>query len=164
VNVRFVRPATRADAARIAEIYNQGIADRVATFETEPRTAEQIARWFDAGYAVFVAGSGGTVAAYAAAFPYRSRPCYDGVREFSVYVARDARGHGFGRNAMLALMTECRKRGWWKLLSRVFPENLASLGLLKSLGFREVGTYRKHARLDGEWRDVVIVENFLLDE
>jgi L-amino acid N-acyltransferase YncA len=98
--------------------------------------------------------------AYAAAFTYRSRPCYYGVREFSIYVAREGRGKGFGRAALAALVANAKARGWWKLLSRVFPENTASRSLLKSAGFREVGTYEKHAKLDGQWRDVVIVEKF----
>jgi L-amino acid N-acyltransferase YncA len=75
-------------------------------------------------------------------------------------VAREGRGKGFGRAALAALIDDAKARGWWKLLSRVFPENGASRALLKSAGFREVGTYEKHAKLDGEWRDVVIVEKF----
>ncbi len=105
----------------------------------------------------------GRVTAFASAFSYRPRRCYDGVREFSVYVSRDARGKGLGGVALKALFAAARARGDWKLLSRVFPENRASLKLLKSLGFREVGTYIRHAKLDGRWRDVVIVEK-LLDE
>src|SRR4051812_22586251 len=96
---RFVRGATEADAGRIAEIYNQGLEDRVATFETELRNPDQIAQWFRNGYPVMAAGEGGRIMAYAAAFPYRPRACYDGVREFSIYVARDGRGRGFGRLA-----------------------------------------------------------------
>ena len=157
---RFVRAGLPQDAARIAEIYNQGMEDRVATFETEPRSAVQIALWFTNGYPVFVAGEANDIMAYAAAFPYRSRSCYDGVREFSIYVAREGRGKGFGRSALEALLADAKARGWWKLLSRVFPDNAASLALLRSTGFREVGTYEKHAKLDGKWRDVVIVEKF----
>ncbi|WP_119271957.1 arsinothricin resistance N-acetyltransferase ArsN1 family A [Taklimakanibacter deserti] len=157
---RFVRACSPEDAERIAEIYNQGMEDRSATFETEPRSAQQIAPWFAQGHPVFGAGEGDRILAYAAAFPYRTRPCYDGVREFSVYVAREGRGQGYGRAAMEALIADARKRGWWKLVSRIFPENHASRGLLKSLGFREIGTYEKHAKLDGEWRDVIIVEKF----
>jgi L-amino acid N-acyltransferase YncA len=157
---RFVRACLPQDAERIAEIYNQGIEDRIATFETESRAATQIMPWFANGYPVFGAGEDGLILAYAAAFPYRTRPCYVGVREFSVYAAREGRGKGHGRAAMAALLADAKKRGWWKLVSRVFPANHASRGLLKSLGFREVGTYEKHAKLDGEWRDVVIVEKF----
>jgi L-amino acid N-acyltransferase YncA len=101
------RPATLDDAARIAEIYNQGIA------------------------------------------------------EFAVYVAREARGRGAGRLAMQALLDAAAVAGFWKLVSRVFVENAPSRGLLRALGFREVGIYEKHGRLDGVWRDVVIVERLL---
>jgi phosphinothricin acetyltransferase len=85
------------------------------------------------------------------------------VREFSVYVARDARGKGYGRAVLVELIGAARARGDWKLLSRVFPENQASLRLLQSLGFRRVGTYVRHAKLDGVWRDVVIVEKLIDD-
>jgi L-amino acid N-acyltransferase YncA len=80
------------------------------------------------------------------------------VADFSVYVAREARGRGAGRAAVEALVRACEARGYWKLLSRIFPENEASLALCRSLGFREVGMYRRHARLRGEWRDTVVVE------
>jgi L-amino acid N-acyltransferase YncA len=160
MNARFVRAGVPDDAPRITEIYNQGMEDRIATFETEPRSAAQIRLWFQNFYPVHVAGEDGRVMAYAVAFPYRSRPCYDGVREFSIYVAREGRGTGFGRAALSALVDDAKARGWWKLLSRVFPENAASRALLKAAGFREVGIYEKHAKLDGQWRDVLIVEKF----
>jgi phosphinothricin acetyltransferase len=159
----FARPARREDAPEIARIYNEGIEDRVATFETELRTERDVLRWFDEARTMTVVEGEGRVRAYATAFSYRPRACYDGVREFSVYVSRDARGRGLGRIALEALIDMSRNRGDWKLLSRVFPENKASLSLLASLGFREVGTYVRHARLDGEWRNVVIVEK-LIDE
>ncbi len=107
----FVREGRLGDAARIAEIYNEGIADRMATFETELRDKDQIAVWFANGYPVIVAGVDNRVMAYAAAFPYRARPCYEGVREFSIYVARDGRGKGFGRAALSSLIEEARRRG-----------------------------------------------------
>ena len=159
-NIR-ARPARRADAAVIARIYNQGIEDRVATFETEPRTEKDVLGWFDDGRTLVVVEAERRVRAYAVAFSYRTRACYAGVREFSVYVAREDRGRGYGRAALEGLIEAARARGDWKLLSRLFPENAASRELLASLGFREVGTYRRHAQLDGEWRDVVIVEKLI---
>ena len=162
MTARFTRAGTPSDAARIAAIYNQGMEDRVATFETETRSAEQILKWFDEGYPVLVSGEGAEIYAYAVAFPYRLRPHYEGVREFSVYVARDARGKGFGKMAVSALIDEAKARGWWKLLSRIFPENTASRKLCASLGFREVGIYEKHGRLNGKWMDTVIVEKSLI--
>jgi L-amino acid N-acyltransferase YncA len=155
------RSAVSHDVTAIARIYNEGIADRVATFETDPRTPADIATWLVPGRIVVVADDDGEVIAFAATSPYRSRPCYGGVAEFSVYVAREARGRGAGRLVMKGLLERAEAAGYWKLVSRVFPENVASRALLRGLGFREVGTYEKHARLDGAWRDVVIVELLL---
>jgi phosphinothricin acetyltransferase len=158
------RLANLADAEAIARIYSEGIADRIATFETEPRTAEQIVRALaerGARWPTVVVERDGRVIAWASASEYRARACYAGVAEFSVYVARDARGTGAGQAAMDALIRECEGRGIWKLLSRVFPENEASRRLLAKVGFREVGTYRRHAKLDGRWRDTVIVERLI---
>jgi phosphinothricin acetyltransferase len=159
----FARPARREDAVEIARIYNEGIEDRVATFETDLRGEPDVLRWFDEERTMVVVEANGRVCAFASAFAYRSRACYAGVREFSVYVSREVRGHGYGRIALEALIAASRARGDWKLLSRVFPENTGSMKLLKSLGFREVGRYERHAKLDGVWRDVAIVEK-LIDE
>lgn len=155
------RLATPDDAAAIADIYNQGIADRVATFETQPRTPEQIATWFDGQHPQVVVERDGEIIAFGSTSSYRPRACYAGIAEFSVYVARHARGQGAGRVAMQALMAAADAAGFWKLVSRVFVENAASRRLLQSVGFREVGVYEKHGQLDGVWRDVVIVECLL---
>jgi L-amino acid N-acyltransferase YncA len=153
--------AVAGDAATIARIYNQGIDDRLATFETEHRAAADIVLWLDDRVPVVVVEEEGEVVAWASAHPYRSRPVYAGVGEFSIYVARDRRGGGHGRRALEALIVACQSRGLSKLVSRIFPENEASLALCRSLGFREVGVYRRHGKLDGEWRDCVIVERLL---
>jgi L-amino acid N-acyltransferase YncA len=152
------RAAAADDAGSIARIYNEGIADRVATFDTAPRTAEDILGWLDADYPLVVAEDDGEVAAWAVAHPYSARNVYSGVGDYSVYVARARRRAGLGRAALAALIADCEARGYWKLLGRIFPENEASLALCRSLGFREVGVYRRHGKLDGEWRDCVIVE------
>jgi L-amino acid N-acyltransferase YncA len=162
----MIRPATPADAAAIARIYNQGIAERIATFETEPRTAAQIAAQLtEKGdrYPTIVVESEGRIVAFASAGPYRGRPCYAGVAEHSVYVDPATRGRGAGRAALAALIETYEARGFWKLVSRIFPENKASLALHERVGFRTVGIYRRHAKLDGEWRDCVIVERLLGD-
>jgi L-amino acid N-acyltransferase YncA len=160
---RRARAARPEDAEAIARIYNEGIEERLATFETRPRSADEVAGWFSAGFPfVVVEDEAGEVVAWASAPPYRpQREAYAGVAEFSVYVARTARRQGVGRAAMEALVREVGARGFWKLVSRIFPENEASLALCRSLGFREVGVYRRHAKLDGEWRDVVVVELLL---
>jgi phosphinothricin acetyltransferase len=162
--VTRTRLATLEDAEAIARIHNEGITDRGATLETEQRTTDDVSgglrerapRW-----PTVVVEREGRVIAWASASEYRPRACYSGVAEFSVYVARNARGSGAGRAAMDALVRECESRGVWKLLSRVFPENEASRRLLAKVGFREVGTYRRHAKLDGEWRDTIIVERLI---
>jgi phosphinothricin acetyltransferase len=158
------RLATLADAAAIASIYNEGIEDRIATFETELRSTAQLeASLKDKGdrYPTVVAERDGQVVAWASAGSYRSRPAYAGVAEHSVYVARAARGTGAGLVALQALCRVYGERGFWKLVSRIFPENTASLALHDRCGFRVVGVYTRHGKLDGEWRDCVIVEKLL---
>jgi L-amino acid N-acyltransferase YncA len=155
------RRATPEDADAIARIYNEGIADRVGTFETRERTAGDIRQWFDGRHPIVVVEADNRIVAFASTSAYRSRECYAGIAEFSVYVLREARGRGAGRVAMQALLDAVRAAGFWKLVSRVFVENTASRALMTSLGFREVGIYEKHARLDGRWRDVVIVEKLV---
>jgi phosphinothricin acetyltransferase len=159
-----MRAATLADAGAIAAIYNEGIADRIATFETEPRSTAEIAEWFTGRQLVIVAETEETgPVAFAASFPYSARPCYAGIGEFSIYVRRDYRGRGAGRAVLAALIEAANGAGMHKLTSRVFPENIASRALLKRLRFEEIGIHRRHGKLDGLWRDCVIVER-LLDE
>jgi len=156
-----VRNATAADSDAIARIYNEGIDDRVATFETAHRSVDDVRAWFTGSHPMVAVEHDGRVIAFAATSVYRPRECYRGIAEFSVYVAREARGRGAGRMAMTALLEAARAAGFWKLVSRVFVDNEASRGLLKAVGFREVGIYQKHAQLEGVWRDTVIVERLL---
>lgn len=164
---RFMPPyrarlASPDDADAITSIYNEGIADRVGTFETRERTPDDVRRWFDGRHPVVaVEDADRAVIAFASTGVYRPREVYAGIAEFSVYVRRGARGRGAGRVAMEAIITAARDAGFWKLVSRVFVENAASRALLARHGFREVGVYEKHARLDGCWRDVVIVERLI---
>ena len=156
-----VRKATPNDAAAIAIIYNQGIEDRVATFETNFRTAEDVQIWLDDVHPILVVEKDGEIIAFASTSAYSARECYAGIAECSIYVKRDMRGHGAGRIALEALICAAEEAGFWKLVSRVFIENKASRQLIGSLGFREVGIYEKHAKLDGIWRDVIIVERLI---
>ena len=165
------RPATPADAERIAQIYNEGIEDRVGTFETRPRTTEDVRAWFNGRHPIVVVedrdpdrpagGRASDIVAFASTSSYRARDAYAGIAEFSVYVARTGRGKGAGSVAMRALIDAVKPAGIWKLVSRIFIENTASRRLMASMGFREVGVYEKHAKLDGQWRDVVIVERLI---
>jgi phosphinothricin acetyltransferase len=152
------RVALQADAAAIAAIYNQGIEDRIGTFETKLRTAAMVSSWFDGIHPIVVVEQEGEVIAYASTSSYRQRACYAGIAEFSVYVRRDWRGKGAGRLVLSYLMQESEAAGFWKLISRIIVKNEASRRLMQRLGFREVGIYEKHGQLDGVWCDVVIVE------
>ena len=160
-----VREARQQDAVAIAGIYNQGIADRGATFETELRTANEIVAKLAecARYPLLVITKDGAVVGWAGLSSYRPRACYAGIAEFSIYLDRSARGKGYGRQLLRALIDVARERGFWKLTSRIFPSNEGSRALCRACGFREVGVYEKHGRLDGHWRDVVIVERLILE-
>ncbi len=164
-----IRLATPDDAAAIAFIYNAGIRERIATFETEERTPDERRQWLaghDAGHPVIVAilpdtDGAETVVGWASTDGYRPRACYAGIAEFSVYIHPQYRGRGIGRPLMGGLIAAAERVGLWKLVSRVFVENAPSRALLSRVGFREVGVYEKHGKLDGVWRDVVIVERLI---
>jgi phosphinothricin acetyltransferase len=156
-----IRAARTDDAAAIASIYNEGIADRVATFETEPRGPADVEPWIGAELPLVVAEDAGRVLGWAKLGEYSDRCAYGGVAEVSVYVARDARGRGAGRELVEAICAAAEERGLWKVVGLLFPENGASRALFRGCGFDDVGTFRRHGRLDGEWRDVVVVERLL---
>ena len=134
----------------------------MATFETRPRSADDVRGWFDGRHPIVVVEQDGEIVAFASTSTYRPRECYAGIAEVSVYVGRKFRRQGAGRVALEELIRQAKAQGFWKLVSRVFLENMASRALIASLGFREVGVYQKHGMLDGVWRDVVIVERHLL--
>ena len=160
----IVRAARLEDAAAIAHIYNQGIEERIATFETDLRSVDDMRislQEKQGRYPVVVAEREGRVLAWAGVGPYRPRACYDRVAEFSVYADRDARGSGAAQAALQGLIDACEQAGFTKLVSRIFPENSRSRGLCSKVGFREVGIYQRHGKLDGQWRDTVIVERLL---
>ena len=157
-----VREAAGSDAAAIARIHTEGIADRVATFETTPPTAAGAAAMIASGALVLVAERDGEVSGFAKAAPYCDPAAYyDGIGEATVYVGREARGSGLGPVLLAALATEAERRGLYKLVGKIFASNRVSLDLVESLGWREVGLHRRHGRLDGEWKDVVVVELLL---
>lgn len=159
-----IREARSADAGALALIYNQGIDDRVATFETVKRTQEERKKWLaghDRKHPVIVAYTGKEVIGWASISLYSQRECYSGIGEFSVYVRRDRRGTGVGEKLLGSLIKRARKEGYWKLIGRVFIQNVASRGLTERFGFREIGLLEKHAKLDGRWIDVVELEKLI---
>jgi L-amino acid N-acyltransferase YncA len=159
----LVRAAAPSDAAAVAAIYNEGIADRVATFETRVRDAADVVAWLDDGLPFLVAELDGAVVGFARVAPYSDRCVYSGVGEHGVYVARSARGRGFGRVLLDALCAAAEAAGLYKLTSRVFADNAASIAAHVAAGFDVVGVQRRHVRLDGEWKDCVLVERLLGD-
>ena len=158
-----VRPARPADAQPMARIYNAGVEERQATLETRRLSASDFAARIEGSgrWPTVVAEQDGAVLGWAAVGEYNPRDCYRGVGEATLYVARDARRRGIGRRLLEALAAEAERAGYWKLIGRLFPENEPSRALLRSCGFSEVGVHRRHGRLDGEWRDVLIVERLL---
>jgi L-amino acid N-acyltransferase YncA len=157
-----VRPATRDDAEAIARIYGQGISERGATFQTRiPQTAE-IAAEIAGGRLTLVAEHDGGVVGWASIGPYDdAHDYYSGVGEATLYVDREARRGGAGRALLNALADEAALRGYHKLIGKIFTSNEPSIALVKSCGWREVGVHRRHGRLDGEWKDVLVVERLL---
>lgn len=164
-----VRRAVPRDAGAIASIYNRAIQERVATFETGLRDEAAVRGWMegdDGRHPVLVAvarGGGGSqgILGWASIVSYSPRACYSGVGDFSVYVREGERGRGVGQKLLVSLLDEARKLGYWKLLSRIFPQNAASRRLVARCGFREVGVFEKHGKLDGRWLDTVIVERLI---
>ncbi|HEX2102749.1 MAG TPA: arsinothricin resistance N-acetyltransferase ArsN1 family A [Solirubrobacteraceae bacterium] len=159
----LVRAAAPSDAAAVAAIYNEGIADRVATFETRERDPAEVADWLADGLPFLVATLDGRVAGWARVGPYSDRCVYAGVGEHGVYVARAARGRGVGRALLAELCAAAEAAGLYKLTSRVFADNAASIAAHVAAGFEVVGVQRHHGRLDGEWKDCVLVERLLGD-
>ena len=160
----MTRAATAADATAVCAIYNQGIAGRDATFETRPRTPDEVEGWLDAGLPFVVAvDPDGTVLGFARLTPYSDRCVYAGVGDHGVYVDASARGRGVGRVLLEALCAEAERRGYHKITSRVFAANGASRAAHRAAGFTEVGVQRRHGQLDGRWLDCVLVERLLGD-
>jgi phosphinothricin acetyltransferase len=152
-----IEPLTAAHWPAVKAIYEQGIAGGDATFETAAPTWEA----WDAGHLAdhrLVATRDGRVVGWAALSPVSERCAYAGVAEASVYVAAAVAGRGVGRALLERLVAGAEAAGIWTVQAGIFPENHASLALHRSCGFRTVGVRERLGRLDGRWRDVVLVE------
>jgi phosphinothricin acetyltransferase len=159
-----VRPASSADAEAMARIYNTGIAERVATFETRQKSAADLAGLVEAGDLVLVAERDGEVVAFVKVGPYDdSSHYYSEIGEATLYVDPAARRSGVARALMEAVAEVAEERGYYKLVGKIFTSNAPSIAMVKACGWREVGVHRRHGRLDGEWKDVVVVERPLGD-
>lgn len=148
---------TEAHWPAVRQIYEQGIATRNATFATEaPAWAEWDARHLKT--CRLVGFRNGEIVGWAALSPVSSRQVYRGVQEVSVYIAENARGQGIGLQLLNALVAESERIGIWTLQAGIFAENAASIRLHEKAGFRVVGHRERIARLDGQWRDTVLME------
>ena len=164
----LIRDATADDASTIARVYNQGIEDRVATLETQLRSADERAAWLAARgprHPVLVAlDAQGTLLGWASLNAFNPRPAYDHVADLSVYVAREQRGRGVGETLLDALEARARAIGYHKLVLAAFPTNGRGMRLYERRGFRTVGIYREQGWLDDHWVDVIVMEKILADE
>jgi len=161
-----IRDATLDDAPAIAIIYNQGIADRLATLETEERTAKERRAWLEARGArhpVIVAESDGRVVGFGSLNVFNPRSAYNHVADFSLYVERTWRNRGVGGRLLQALTDRARQFDYHKMVLSAFPFNPAGLALYQKAGFRVVGIYKEQGLLDGRWVDTIIMEKLLAD-
>lgn len=141
----------------VRRIFGEGIATGMATFETKVPTRESLDRkWFKEHR--WMAELDGEAVGWAALAPVSSRPAYAGVAENSVYVAESARGRGIGKALIDRQVRAADEDGLWTVQAAIFPENKGSISLHRSAGFRVVGVRDRIARLDGAWRDTVLME------
>src|SRR5262245_6017748 len=152
-----ITPMRPGDWDRVKEIYLEGIATGHATFETTAPSREQ----WDAAHLPFarlVARRDGKLIAWAALSPVSQRCVYGGVAEVSVYVSASSRSSGVGRKMLRALIDESERNGIWTLQAGIFPENNGSLAIHRKCGFREVGCRERIGRMNGKWRDTILLE------
>ncbi|HXR30838.1 MAG TPA: arsinothricin resistance N-acetyltransferase ArsN1 family A [Solirubrobacterales bacterium] len=160
-----VRSATVGDGEAICAIYNAAIDERNSTFETTLRTAEDFGtRIGDPRFPLLVSVAGNEVIGWAGLAPYSDRQCYAGIGEASVYVDAPARGRGVGTELAKALASAAQRNGFHKMIGKLFTDNVASIRLVERCGFDSVGLHRRHGKLDGAWRDVLVVERLLQPE
>jgi L-amino acid N-acyltransferase YncA len=155
-----IRRAAPSDVMEIARIYNEAVAERIATADFEARTLEDRLEWFkqfDDRYPLWVGEANGYIVVYGAFFKYSPKDGYRFATENSVYVSRDARGHGYGRAMLAHMIAEAKRIGFRYILARIFAENEASLRLHAALGFEELGIQKRIVEMDGRWYDVMLM-------
>ncbi|WNS46912.1 arsinothricin resistance N-acetyltransferase ArsN1 family A [Paenibacillus sp. MMS20-IR301] len=160
----LVRPATASDLSEILHIYNQGIEDRIATLESELKDEVYMNQWFDKHqerYAVLVAEQDHQVIGWASINPYSPRSAYDGVGDLSIYIHRNHRGKGIGRQLLQKLETVGKENKFYKFVLFTFPFNNLGQGLYHRAGYREVGIFQNQGILDGAFIDVMAMEKLL---
>jgi L-amino acid N-acyltransferase YncA len=153
-----VAPMRPEHAEQVLAIYQLGIDEGDATFETSAPTWETFDRSHLPAHRFVALGDEEHVLGWVATVPVSERCVYAGVVEHSVYVDPAARGRGVGRTLLAALISSTEAAGIWTIQSGVFPENTASLALHERAGFRRVGTRERLGRHQGRWRDVLLLE------
>ena len=152
-----IRPMIAIDWDSVAKIYEEGIATGFATFETKIPSYES----WDASHMEkcrLVAELNGKIIGWAALSPVSSRCVYGGVAEVSVYISKDARGQGVGKQLLKNLIIESEREGLWTLQSGIFPTNTGSIKLHEAVGFRHIGKRERVGKLNGQWIDNVLFE------
>jgi phosphinothricin acetyltransferase len=154
ISIRAYQPG---DWKHVSEIYVQGINTKNATFDTKPfERADWEAKQF-AGCSL-IAVCGVEIAGWASIGITSAREAYKGVGEVSIYVSNAYKGKGIGKKLLNALIETSEQNGVWTIQASIFPENEASINLHKKCGFREVGIREKIGKMDGVWRDTVLLE------
>jgi len=159
-----IRAAAGGDADAICAIHNQGIEDRIATLDTNVRTPDGVRAWLaerGARHPVIVAAADQGIVGWGSLNQFNPRQAYDFVADFSVYVEREWRGHGIGRQILDRLIELARSAGYHKMVLTALASNNTGLGLYERAGFSRVGIYREQGLLDGKWVDVAIMEKIL---
>jgi phosphinothricin acetyltransferase len=159
-----VRSAIEPDLDAIAAIYNQGIEDRIATLETEPKSRDEMEAWWSEhgdAYAVLVAAERESVIGWAALNRFSARCAHAEIADVSVYVERRFRGGGVGFALLSELMRLAQEKGFRKLVLHALNGNARGKRLYLRAGFREVGVFREHGRIDDRYVDVVAMERLL---
>jgi len=157
-----IRQAESADGASIAAIYNVAVTESTATFDEEVKTAENRVAWLEehrvAGLPVLVAEEQGEVIGWGSLSAYSDRCSYRSTTEISVYIRGDHLHEGLGRTISQALINAAPAHGVHSILARICSENTASIGMVRALGFAEVGTLHDSGRKFGRWLDVAVFE------
>ncbi|MBP3048787.1 N-acetyltransferase [Bacillus subtilis subsp. subtilis] len=160
----LIRTAKDSDVNRILDIYNQGIADRIATLEVEEKDIDYMADWFsnrEGKYKVLVAEIDHYVVGWVSLNPYSHRCAYQGVADLSIYIDRNHRGKGIGKELLSNIEKEAIKSKIHKIVLFTFPFNQLGQGLYASMGYREVGIFKEQGKIDGHYVDVMAMEKIL---
>jgi L-amino acid N-acyltransferase YncA len=155
--MNMIRKFTKDDWKAVAEIYAQGLLTRQATFETEVPEYDAWIKKFRADL-LWVAENSGSIVGWAGLQPVSARKVYEGVMEVTIYVHRDSTGRGLGHQLMKHLILQSENVGIWTLFASIFSENLPSIRLHESNGFRHIGFRERIAKLDGQWKDTFLYE------